>query len=187
MMNELPLRPGGIELTQRALRLCPFSKHEMILDIGCGHGQSVDFMRHLGFKAYGLDIDQKYCAPNKSLCADALHLPFARQSLGGIVSECVLSLMPDTHAALEHWHAICQPNAYLLLHDVFAKTQGTQGLNRRELKRSLKKIGWTVLHVEDCAYYLIPYAAQLLWHDQACDTLDHWKNSTYELWIAQKN
>ena len=39
------IRPGGYDLTRRALELCGIRSGQTLLDIGCGYGASMEFIR----------------------------------------------------------------------------------------------------------------------------------------------
>jgi len=54
-MNKIN-RPGGFEITEKAINFCKFPNNAKILDIGCGLGTTVDYLvqNHL-FDAYGID------------------------------------------------------------------------------------------------------------------------------------
>ena len=49
-------RPGGFEITERGLAIAGFKKGSRILDIGCGGGDTVNYLNEQGFKAEGIDM-----------------------------------------------------------------------------------------------------------------------------------
>jgi len=50
------LRPGGLELTRRSLALCDLPAGARVVDIGCGTGVTVHYLRrHCRLRAFGLD------------------------------------------------------------------------------------------------------------------------------------
>jgi len=55
------LRPGGLELTARAVDFAGLGAGAAVLDLGCGSGDSVRYLRTLGIDAIGID-----CAPGRS-------------------------------------------------------------------------------------------------------------------------
>ncbi len=184
MEQVLPQRPGGLALTQHALNFCQFSQNDIIIDIGCGHGHSVQLLRQRGFCAFGID---KQLYTTLDCQADATKLPFAAQSLHGIISECVVSLLQKPQVTLEHWWVLCKENAYLLIHDVYALSKNSQALKASTLEKYLQESGWNIIHKEDCSQHMKAYAAQLLWHGACCQDLYPWQHCGYGLWIAQKN
>lgn len=56
--NAFPLRPGGFDLTLDLLKESGLSEGSVLVDIGCGYGDSVRLLQTIGYEAYGLDIDE---------------------------------------------------------------------------------------------------------------------------------
>src|SRR5271166_5790996 len=92
-------RPGGLELTARAIALARLGAGATVLDLGCGAGQSVKYMRGLGIDAIGID-----CAGSgepaaqglglyEHIVASAEELPFPDCSVDGVLAECSVSVM----------------------------------------------------------------------------------------------
>ncbi len=184
--TTFPLRPGGLALTKYALQYCPFPPHATILDVGCGSGHTVAFLRAQGFTAYGVDL----AACGADIHAKAQHLPCASHAVDGIIAECVLSILPHASQALKEWHRVCRPQGYLLLHDVYEKSpgpKGVQGFYCQELQNILQKSGWKLCHAEDCSWLITKYVAQALWHgsDICSDYIQKKQNMGYGLCIAQ--
>ena len=90
-------RPGGLELTDRAIRYCDFPAQARIVDVGCGRGATVDHLRgRHGFQAWGVDIRMEALArtpPGFQIQAKADALPLVAGSLDGLFCECVVSLL----------------------------------------------------------------------------------------------
>ncbi|WP_051182897.1 DVU_1556 family methyltransferase [Desulfocurvibacter africanus] len=125
------LRPGGLTLTARALEICALPPGARVLDAGCGAGDSLEFMCGMGLVPLGIDrsLDQlARCRARPELPVlrgQAQQLPFGDGCLDGILSECVLSLLPDPGQALGEWHRVLRPGGMLALSDLYA-------LDRRE-------------------------------------------------------
>ncbi|MFO7596440.1 MAG: methyltransferase domain-containing protein [Desulfocurvibacter africanus] len=125
------LRPGGLALTARALEACAFAPGARVLDAGCGAGDSLEFMRGMGLVPLGIDRSANQLARCRAwpglpvLCGQAQQLPLRCGCLDGILSECVLSLLPDPGQALGEWHRVLKPGGMLMLSDLYA-------LDRRE-------------------------------------------------------
>ncbi len=105
----LALRPGGPELTRRALKLgeefCGLRPGGRVLDAGCGPGVTLELCAALGFAPVGVDLrpdsaETARGAPFPILRADIRRLPLADACCDAVICECVLSLLPDPETAL---------------------------------------------------------------------------------------
>lgn len=124
------IRPGGFDLTDRAVFRCGFSPGERILDAGCGTGATVERLtvRH-GLRAAGIDASRVLLARgvadgrSRGLVAAAIpRIPFKPGVFGGVFCECVLSLIPDRKSALMQFHETLKPGGYLVLTDIYARS-----------------------------------------------------------------
>lgn len=129
------LRPGGSQLTARAVSCGAWRPGERIIDIGCGRGATLDFLRHSGFSAIGVDISASALRRAKELDEDAAlvqasgdALPFADASTDGVLAECSLSLMADAPKALADFHRVLRDDGRLVITDVYARNP--QALDR---------------------------------------------------------
>ena len=191
-------RPGGLELTRRGLALCAFPERARIADVGCGAGTSVRALREQGYRCVGFDPRiQAGAFPKVQARAEAL--PLARESLHGVLCECVLSLLREPGRVLKEFWELCRFGGRLLLTDVYRKDGGPAAsavlFSRRELESALCGAGWHVAHFEDCSRALKEYAARLLWHAEGSGVpwpqsagggAIPWRACGYGLWIAQK-
>lgn len=194
-------RVGGLELTQHGLKLCAFTAGMRVLDVGCGAGATLELMHAQGLRAVGLDIAPHY-SHGPVMRAHAAQIPLAAACLGGIVCECVLSLMQDAGATLSGFARVLRDGGLLLLSDLFvhdsapaphlrpaaeACVKGRScidgALERSSLERSLTHAGFCIEHFEDHTALLRPLAAQLVWHGLSCAGQG---GLGYGLWIARK-
>ena len=96
-----PLRPGGVALTERAMRGGRWRPGELVMDLGCGGGTSLRLLAAHGLAAIGVDLSHAALQQARQggagwlTQADAASLPFSRSSMHGVLAECSLSLMPD--------------------------------------------------------------------------------------------
>ncbi|MDR0838155.1 MAG: methyltransferase domain-containing protein [Oscillospiraceae bacterium] len=132
--------PGGLRLTERAVRLAELQSGAKILDVGCGDGDSAEFLRARGFAAVGI-------------AENAENLPFADAEFDCVMFECVLSVVDDAPRALSEARRVLAPNGKLIVSDVFAGDAGA-------LRRSMEGAGFAVLHEEDHTPALVTYAAE---------------------------
>ncbi|WP_300551854.1 methyltransferase domain-containing protein, partial [Desulfovibrio sp.] len=97
-------RPGGVELTRRALAWCAsaglLAPGGLVLDLGSGAGATLRLLSQMGYRAVGLDkhaeaglpVDAAPSADVRIVRADLERPPLAADSCDCIVCECVLSL-----------------------------------------------------------------------------------------------
>lgn len=116
------LRPGGLELTARALDVLRLAPGARVLDVGCGAGATLGLLRARGFAAVGLDYSATLAAQAAQRAptarGDAERLPFRSRSLDAVLMECVLSAVPDKAAAASELGRVLIPGGTLLLSDV---------------------------------------------------------------------
>ena len=155
-------RPGGFAITERGLSLCAFPPGALILDIGCGTGETVAYLRaRHGFQATGVDVDPAVQGREHLVQAPAEALPLADESVDGALMECSLSVTVDPDRALAECRRVLRPGGSLLLSDVYARGVparlcGCLGRveTRAQLLDRLAAGGFTGVHVEDFSSHL---------------------------------
>jgi len=179
------IRPGGFDLTNRALDHCQLPPGTRVLDIGCGAGAVVDYLRHqYGLNAVGVDLSAvllKEGALNYGgsplVRARAEQLPAMDDYFGAVVSECMLSLCPDPQSVLREVRRVLQPGGFLILADVYARIPGHGGwmgkesihsclqgaVDRVTVERRIADAGLDLELWEDHSPLLKQLAAQLVW------------------------
>jgi arsenite methyltransferase len=133
------IRPGGLELTERALAWGRLRPHSLILDVGCGTGVTAAWLTHVhGFSAMGIDTSSALLSqgrmknPGLALVrAPGEKLPFADESADGIIAECSLSVMDDPGVTLDEFRRVLKIGGRLILSDVYARNPA----NVRQLKQ----------------------------------------------------
>lgn len=166
-------RPGGTELT--SIATTDFLRGDKLLDVGCGHGETVKYLRKSGFCATGIDHDKNVIPMQgvaNSHCfriADAMNLPYANGVFDGVLFECSLSKMGTPHLALSEANRVLKPNGRLIVSDFFAQNQECQHdsiLGRMEklysIVNRIKETRFCVIKIEDCSRYLRPLWGQLI-------------------------
>ena len=179
------IRPGGLTLTERALDLCALPQGALVLDVGCGTGETVKYMRHnRRLRAVGLDRSwtllsegREHPAPPMLINAKAEAVPIADARLTAVFCECVLSLLPTPQAALVEWHRVLAPGGHLIVSDLFTRVASMEAcqsneighcgldgaVDRRTLNHRMTSAGFDVLLFEDHTRLLRHLAAQLVW------------------------
>ena len=180
----LALRPGGTDLTDRALSCCGFAAGDRLLDVGCGSGATVEHLRNQhGLAAAGIDPSRALIAgglvrnPALSLTEGrAEALPVADRELDGILCECVLSLVVQPCLVLREFGRALRPGGALILSDLYLrgdaesdrltglqKGASTHGLmSRNALEALLDVSGFAICLWEDHTRLLQELAARLV-------------------------
>ena len=114
-------RPGGFEVTQRALDICAFPKGARLLDCGCGEGATLEYFCSLGYEAAGVDI----AGGEGIVKADAAALPFEAESFDGVFFECSLSKMAEPDSALAEARRVLKSKGRIAVSDFYAKGEET--------------------------------------------------------------
>ena len=183
-----PLRPGGSELTLRALRSANFAPGERVLDLGCGTGVATKLLRRHGCEALGLDLVAKRLALARSqestlamVAGDARSLPFADGCFDGILSECALSLIGYTADTLAECRRVLRPGARLAITDLYTRVEeapcqplpGCLGgmTSRANILAALAVAGFALRRWEDHSDRLKSFVAQLIFAGIGAESL----------------
>lgn len=178
------IRPGGFELTSRGVAYSRLAPDARVLDVGCGTGAVVSYLRQQhGLAAMGIDLSavlleegaRNYTgSPLARGCAE--QLPMADGCFDAVLCECMLSLCSDPLHVLRELQRILQPGGYLVLTDIYARgttaATGTgrptvhcclQGaVNRSTTEDRITETGFELLLWEDHSVRLKQLAAQLV-------------------------
>ena len=126
-------RPGGVELTRRALAWCAsaglLAPGGLVLDFGSGAGATLRLLTQMGYRAVGLDkhaeaglpVDADPSADVRIVRADLEHPPLAANSCDCIVCECVLSLLRNPLATLRAACRALRPGGVVVLSDLMLR------------------------------------------------------------------
>ncbi|WP_051505434.1 DVU_1556 family methyltransferase [Sulfurospirillum arcachonense] len=170
------LRPGGFELTKKAVRFCSLDKEDNVLDLGCGRGATIEYLwrEHL-IRATGVDLSQKLLKIakeknplSKFVFAKGDSLPFDNNSFECVFAECTLSLMDHLQETLKEAHRVLSNDGWFVITDVYAKnpeaideltnfsiTSCVRGLHQLPLlEEKLEKMGFEIILVEDHSHFL---------------------------------
>jgi SAM-dependent methyltransferase len=136
------LRPGGLELTARAIAFAHLGADATVLDLGCGAGDSVRYLRTLGINAIGIDREDRGdegltlgVDPDEHIVANAEELPFPDNSVHGVLAECSLSLMGNHERVLAECARVLKDEGRLMISDLYARQPEAIG-SVRALKSS---------------------------------------------------
>ena len=123
------LRPGGLDLTKKAMDIAGFGKRSRILDIGSGCGKTVEYLREvLHMRAMGIDISEKLARKAKSpnstvevMIGDVCQLPCADAAVDGVLCECVFNLLEDKPLALAEVNRVLNLGGKLIVSDLYLR------------------------------------------------------------------
>jgi len=160
------IRPGGLTLTERGIAFCRFPSGARLLDVGCGAGATVEYLRsRYGFAAAGVDISRLLIAeglvrdPALPLVeAEAEALPVEDGVLDGVLCECVLSLVGEPLRALREFRRVLRPGGHLILSDMYDR--GTE--EPEQMRARLRQSGFALILWEDHTMQLKELAARLV-------------------------
>jgi len=123
------LRPGGVFLTDRAVKLCDFKANDKILDVGCGMGVTVKRLKsEYNLDAFGVDPsvkllkigEDKYGNHNIDF-GHGEELPHIDNFFDGVMAECTMSLMDDYKKTIMESYRVLKDKGYFIVSDVYAR------------------------------------------------------------------
>lgn len=181
------LRPGGLDLTDRAVALAALPAGAVVLDVGCGCGVTVQHLRdRYGLAALGIDPSLLLLAAARTrspglplLGGRSERLPIAAGSVDAVVLECVLSLVDDLDAALSEVARVLRPGGLLVVTDLYARNPDAVEQLRRlpggsclhgsfvqqHLLDRLATGGFLLRRWEDHSAALVRLAVELVWQN----------------------
>ncbi|MDO9632442.1 MAG: class I SAM-dependent methyltransferase [Humidesulfovibrio sp.] len=133
------LRPGGLDLTRRALELTALQPGSLVADIGCGPGATARLLATAGHQVLALDLSEIILLAAQgpgitAIRATAKHLPLPSQSLDAVFCECVLSVADSTDdgetagggadKVLAEAARALRPGGALVISDLYLRTIG---------------------------------------------------------------
>ena len=163
-------RPGGLSLTEHALELCLLPQGASVLDVACGDGDTVEFLRgERKFDAYGVDANAPNGAKPYIQKAAADSLPFGEGRFDAIFCECSFSLFHAPEAVLREFSRVLKNGGSLIMSDLYARRESRtfDGQVRRlytktELEKLLTNCCFKPFAFEDHLDEMVTMAAELI-------------------------
>ena len=120
-------RPGGFEVTDKALEKANYKMGSRILDIGCGEGDTVDYLNRMGLKAEGIDINlAKIDTAKKTFpgidvkFGDGTFLDdYMSYTFDGVMMENSLSAMVQPDETLHEAYCVLKKGGRLIITDYY--------------------------------------------------------------------
>jgi arsenite methyltransferase len=172
-MPDHSMHPGGLRLTDRAVRLAGLAESMTVADIGCGAGATAAYLADkYKFKMVGLEISEPLIraglrhSPGLHLIRwDCKTLPFEPESLDAVLLECSLSVIGCGGSLLADCAQALKPGSALILSDLLRKDgradDPSAAPSPAELESRLADAGFSVAVSEDHTPALVTYACEL--------------------------
>ncbi len=206
------IRPGGLMLTERLVDCCNFQNGAKVVDVGCGTGSTVQYLRDVwNLDASGVDLSAVLLERGKERRMDlpvvqspGEDLPFVDHSVDGVLAECSLSVMRSVSKVLAEINRILIPGGKLGITDLYALDESCCNstchpsgvLNYNEIVQVLLDHGFEIMVFEDQSKLLKEFIAGFimeygstdeLWHCVGMEKTDKKINKVgYYLLIAKK-
>lgn len=173
------LRPGGLDLTRRAVDICALAPGSVVLDVGCGTGATARLLASQGLAVLALDSSAELLAGASgpgvtALLGRAEALPLAAASMDAVFCECVLSVTGRPATVLAEAARVLRPGGALALSDLYLREDRTPqraqavgdclagALPWVGLSALLSRAGFVVELFEDHSRLLAEMAARLV-------------------------
>jgi len=123
------IRPGGAALTKKAVETAKLPEGAIVLDVGCGEGDTVAMLNEgFGFKATGVDLSKKMIKLGKERHKgldlrrmEAEFLDFESRSFDAVFMECGLSVFRLQDDAAFEAYCVLKPGGKLIISDLYKK------------------------------------------------------------------
>lgn len=171
------MHPGGLRLTDRAVRLAGLQPGMLVADIGCGTGVSASYLAdRYKLNMVGFDVSDALVGAGlksnprlKLIRWDCQTLPLEEASLDAILFECTLSVIGSSDRLLAESFAALKPSGKLILSDICSSENDSgdadSPMTPVALEQLLRRTGFTVTFSEDHTPALRTYAAELREHN----------------------
>lgn len=121
------LRPGGLALTEYALKMAGAKEGMDLLDIGCGNGDAAAFAKdELKLNVKAVDTNTDCIEKAKALGVDAkindaCMLDFMSKSFDIVMMECTFSQLGRQEESFHEAYCMLRPGGRLIISDLYCK------------------------------------------------------------------
>jgi len=124
------LRPGGENLTRRAIDFLGTEIGPVVLDAGCGAGTGLRVLSERGHCGCGVDLDMGLLNEAKIVGsplvqANIANLPLLSGSVDTVFCECAWNLT-DKAATLTEFYRVVRPGGTLVVNDIYLRVSENQ-------------------------------------------------------------
>lgn len=172
MKGMIGSHPGGLSLTKKLLAMGKICPPADVLDLGAGSGDAVRYLKGLGFRAVGIDLEAS--ATDKVVMKqDMTKLMFSDHTFDLCLAECSVSVCGDGPEALREAYRVLKPGKSLLLSDVFFHKKEAPALSMPEplhmecWEREFQKAGFRIRMITDETALWREFFLESLWNDNA--------------------
>lgn len=143
------LRPGGFAITDKAMELWNLPKKAKVLDIGCGKGDTIKYVKEkykLDMSGLDMNLDfineaKKSNPDSEIIYGDGEFLDgFSSYSFDGVMMECVLSLINLPDEALHEAYCVLKKGGKLFLSDLYIKDPDENLIKALEIEVARKGV-----------------------------------------------
>lgn len=140
-------KPSEFRITDEAIKKWKLKKGSSVLDIGCGQGETVEYLgKEYGFKATGIDFSKEMIARGlarspklKIQFGDGEFLEdFSSYSFDGVMMECSLSLIYLPDEALHEAYCVLKKGGKLFISDLYIKNPTSEFLKETAEEAEIK-------------------------------------------------
>ena len=177
------LNPGGFALITRAVNYCGFQPGTKLLDIGCGLGSTVQYLRtNFALDVLGIDVSAKLISLGLEnypalpiYTAQAEKIPYPEASFQGVISECVMPYFENVEVVLKEIYRVLEPNGRLILSNLYFYKKEPEPtkpniwpgkpeniLFKQEVFSLLEKYGFVVQLWEDHSHLLSQFLCDII-------------------------
>lgn len=172
-LPDRSMHPGGLRLTDRAVRLAALQAGSRVADIGCGSGATCAYLADkYQLNTVGFEISAELVAagmkqhPGQQLIRwDCQALPFEEDCLDTIIFECTLSVIGKAEQVINDCAKALKPSGTVIISDVFIKQEraATNDLlfSVTAFEGLLQNAGLSVILTEDHTSALRTFTSEL--------------------------
>lgn len=156
------IRPGGFELTKEAIEKSGIKKGSKILDIGCGYGDTAEFLtKEMGMEVIGIDQSKELVKKAQEKYPDiqiqfgeADFLEFTSYEFDAVIMECVFSVAYLKTEVLHEIYCVLKKGGSLIISDLYNKDPNPEKV--KKAMDDVKKALTTPKEEGSCADQTIP-------------------------------